>query len=71
MTKVLKATLKIRRLNVVKGFNCANTAPLNAMQKMVTKKSDIIFKIMSIVPIKSTIAAAEPRQLCPIIAMDE
>ena len=71
MTRILNVTLKIKILKVVTGFNWANTAPLKAMHKMVTKKSNIIFKIMSIVPIKSTIAAAEPRQLCPIIAMLE
>ena len=69
MIPVLNSTLKINILNVVKGFNCANTAPLNAMQKMVTKNNKIIFTAVSNAPINSTIAAAEPKQLCPMIAM--
>jgi len=71
ITKVLKTMLRIKRLKVIKGFNCANTAPLKAIQKIMTKKSNIIFKAVPIVPINSTMAAAEPMQLCPIMAMVE
>ncbi len=70
-TKVLKTTLIIKRLNVVKGLNWASTAPLNAMQRMVTKNSKVICMAVSSVPINNTMAAAEPKQLWPMIAMVE
>ena len=63
MTMVLNTVLRIKRLKVVNGFNWASTAPLKDIQSMVTKKSKIIFKTMSILPINSTMAAAEPKQL--------
>lgn len=63
MTSTLNAKLKIKRLNVVVGFNWASTAPLKAMQKMVTKKSKVILRPTVISPINNTIAAAEPKQL--------
>jgi len=71
MTMALKAKLKIKRLNVIIGFSWASTAPLNAMQKMVTKKSKVILKSAAVSPINNTIAAADPKQLCPIMAMEE
>lgn len=63
MTSTLNAKLKIKRLKVVVDFNWASTAPLKAMQKIVTKKSKVILRDIAISPINNTIAAAEPKQL--------
>ncbi|WP_192938406.1 MULTISPECIES: hypothetical protein [Flagellimonas] len=71
MTKALNRILNIKMLKVTLTLSWAKTAPLKAIQKMVTKKSKIIFTAICIEPIKSTMAAADPRQLCPIIAMVE
>ncbi|WP_459414393.1 hypothetical protein [Flagellimonas marinaquae] len=65
----MNTKLIISRLKVLRGFSCAKTAPLYAMQKIVTRKSKIIFRTISKPPMSRTMAAAEPKQLCPIMAM--
>ena len=53
------------------GFNWAKMAALKAMHRIVTKKRSTNNGILDKSLIKIIIAAAEPIQLCPIIAMAE
>lgn len=69
ITVQLNATLKINRLKVIFVFNWARTAPLKAIQNMAAKKSKTRLVTWSIPFINSIIAATDPIQLWPIIAI--
>src|SRR5690606_14342611 len=69
ITPMLNSTLTIKVLKVILLLRLAKTAALKAIQKMVTKKSRPILGRSARLLIKRNMAAAEPRQLWPMIPM--
>src|SRR5690606_1190495 len=69
ITPMLNSTLTIKVLKVNLWLKLARTAALKAIQKMVTKKSRPILGKSDRSLIKRNMAAAEPRQLWPMIPM--